>query len=732
MNFLLELKFLSACKKLKNNLFLVLVLSILTLLVIIKKQVFLLIPLILLLVIMFIYNKFAAIFSLIILILILGNYLVRYICYKVNLGNNFSEVVVISKVETYAEYQRVYVKYKGATLYFNNYLDTLYSGDVLFINGNIEPFSEEHLPNEYNEKEKMKEMLISGKIKVNDLTFIKHRISLRNVNEYLTIYINNKYDNDYNFIIEALVVGVDNFFPEDLRSSISLLGISHLFVISGLHLDVLKKGINKLLSKLKLNDLWKNTVLIVVFIIYFIITGFTISVLRVIIGFVLTLILGKFNKALNRLDIISLNAIIVLCINPLYIVKYSFILSYLVVITITIISKYLRKDKSFRSFIFNNIAISLSSMIVSLPVVLSISNDVNLIGFLFNIIYIPFVTYIILPFSFLVFLFPIFSNLYGIVIKGFLSLTEVLSSVSFFKISLVSFPLILILTYFILVSILIKRYRRLVKIMAIILILSILLITNLSPKLSTHNKVYFLDIPNGDSTLILSHYYKTCVMIDTGDESSGKLIVSFLKSIGVRRINAIFITHSDNDHIGGLRKITEEINVLNIYMNKMDDGCLKYNGNKNIFFLKKDDIINVNNLVFHVLWPVEKEEDINNNSMVLLGNIFNKKYLFLADIEQEAEVKLIELYNSFNVFCIKVAHHGSKTSSTNDLLSNSKAVLAIAMNGYRNGFDFPSIDTRNRFSKYPSITFMNTKDYGTICICSNKHDDSYYITSTFS
>lgn len=169
---------------------------------------------------------------------------------------------------------------------------------------------------------------------------------------------------------------------------------------------------------------------------------------------------------------------------------------------------------------------------------------------------------------------------------------------------------------------------------------------------------------------------------------------------------------------GGLLYIMQEIKVNNVIIGKQYETCENYK--KFIEIVKKKNIkvnvveagqkINIErNLFFDVLWPCSdnmiSENAINNNSLVCKLKYKNFSMLFTGDIEEIAEKAILAKYsknkNILKADVLKVAHHGSKTSSTIDFLKVVKPNYAVIGVGKDNNFGHPS-----------DITIQNLKDMG--------------------
>ena len=155
----------------------------------------------------------------------------------------------------------------------------------------------------------------------------------------------------------------------------------------------------------------------------------------------------------------------------------------------------------------------------------------------------------------------------------------------------------------------------------------------------------------------------------------------------------------------------QEIKVKNIitsYYEKKNifDYYYKYNPHLKIYYFKKGYNFSFKNITINCLSPTYNLGDVNNNSLVFLLNVNNFKILFTGDIEAQGEKTL-----DFNITCdiLKIAHHGSKTSTTKEFLTKVQYDTAIIMNGYNNIFDFPSSLVVNRLKEKPYYVTSNEK-----------------------
>ncbi|MDY5213298.1 ComEC/Rec2 family competence protein [Intestinibacter sp.] len=235
-----------------------------------------------------------------------------------------------------------------------------------------------------------------------------------------------------------------------------------------------------------------------------------------------------------------------------------------------------------------------------------------------------------------------------------------------------------------------------------ILIFSIIIIALLTG--CNKNKdfcIHIIDVGQADSILITTPSSKN-MLIDGGDEDSSKIIKSYLKNKKVKNLDVVVATHPDSDHIGSLDDIIDNFDVEKIYMPKQNtdsecyinliDSCNKKNLKVN--YLSKDDSFDLDNYTeIYVLSPNYITDNNNSNSIVLNISYKNNNFLFTGDCEESNEMDIINSYELENVDFLKVAHHGSSTSSSLAFLQETTPSIAVISCGYKNDYGHPHRST---------------------------------------
>lgn len=236
-------------------------------------------------------------------------------------------------------------------------------------------------------------------------------------------------------------------------------------------------------------------------------------------------------------------------------------------------------------------------------------------------------------------------------------------------------------------------------------------------------EIYFLDVGQADSILIKQD--DKSVVIDAGNNEDGEYIVDFLKKdIGLDNIDLLVGTHPHEDHIGGLDNIIESFDIENIYMpdaistSKTFEEVIDAIEKKNysITIPKINSEVKLGDMLFNVLYVGNEEDDLNNTSIVLRLDFGNTSYLFTGDATSEVEELILD--KNISVDVLKVGHHGSRYSTTNEFLNKVNPKYAIIMVGRDNSYGHPTKETINKLEKN-NVKIFRTDEDGTIKLVSD-------------
>ena len=683
-----------------NNIFIIVI--TITLLLISINISYILIIYILFLIYIFKNDKTLFIISISISLIILLIFIIikQYQLYLINNYPPFikGKIIDINKKEYY---QEITIKYKIFKVIINDYeFNKVRIGDIIQVYGTNVNIDSNHIPNGFNYQEYLYNNLYIYKIKSNNIKIISHRFSINIINYYLKQYFDYFFDNESLAVIKGFILGDTSDFTDSLNENLKTNGIIHLFAISGSHIVLIVSFLEKILKNTKNN----NKIINILLIIYLIITKFSISITRAVLTYLLTQVFKIKNFKITSLDISSIIFILLIIINPFYMYNLGFILSFVSTFLIILISDYLKTINNIKSIFIITLLIN----IFTFPFVINMNNEFNLLSPIINIIMILLVEGIIMPLSFVVAVFPILGIGYTYIISGFIKFNTIISDISC-KSGLVIIVgslsiIVIIVYYFLLFSLIVSiKNKKVFKIFSFLFgIICILILFNIT---YTHYPIItFLDLYNGEATLI--QYKGENILIDTGEGINNE-VSSFLKSKDINQIDYLILTHNHSDHNGEANYIINKFKVNNIVVSSYDNS--EFATYSNTLKIKKDMVLKTKYFDFYCLSPNVRNENENNNSIVLYTKISGISFLFTGDIEETMENEI----PSIKVDILKIAHHGSNTSSSFAFLKKVNPKYAIIMSGRSNIYEFPNNETLEKLKQLNIITYC-TKDNYTI------------------
>ena len=236
-------------------------------------------------------------------------------------------------------------------------------------------------------------------------------------------------------------------------------------------------------------------------------------------------------------------------------------------------------------------------------------------------------------------------------------------------------------------------------------------------------EIYFFDVGQADSILIKEKNYT--MLIDGGNQSDGENLVKYLQEeLNINDIDILVGTHPHEDHIGGLPDVIASLEISTIYLpnatttTKIFEKLLDTIAEKNykITIPKVDEEIKLNNMNFKVLYTGTDESDLNNTSIVLKLEYGKTSYLFTGDATDKTEEKILD--KDIEADVLKVGHHGSSFSSTEDFLNKVNPQYAIIQVGNDNKYNHPTKTTLDKLNERNIKIYRTDKD-GSIKLTSN-------------
>lgn len=237
-------------------------------------------------------------------------------------------------------------------------------------------------------------------------------------------------------------------------------------------------------------------------------------------------------------------------------------------------------------------------------------------------------------------------------------------------------------------------------------------------------RVHFLDVGQADSALIELPNGEV-VLIDGGNRGDSGLLINYIKGINVEKIDYLIATHPHEDHIGGLPAVVRQFDIGKIYMPKKTantqifESLLKEIKNKDLKITEARsgmDIVDDVNLKLSIVAPDGASyEKINDYSIANKLKYKNISFLFTGDAERKSEISMINSKVDLKADILKVGHHGSNTSSTEEFLDNISPRYAIISCEEQNSYGHPHREVIERLNKR-KIKILRTDEMGTIIL----------------
>ena len=233
-------------------------------------------------------------------------------------------------------------------------------------------------------------------------------------------------------------------------------------------------------------------------------------------------------------------------------------------------------------------------------------------------------------------------------------------------------------------------------------------------------KVEYIDVGQADAILIENN--KKYMLIDAGNNEDGDLLVNYFKDKNITDFEYVVATHPHEDHIGGMDNIIKNFNIKNYYMpdcyttTKTFEEILDALEEKNLSFETPDidSEFRLGDALFRVLYTGTDKRDLNNTSIVLRMTYKDVSFMFTGDATNVTEKKILAKDLQSDV--LKVGHHGSQYSTSDEFLDKVNPKYAIISVGTGNVYDHPKDITLN---KLKGIEVHRTDKEGTIRVISD-------------
>ena len=535
-----------------------------------------------------------------------------------------------------------------------------------------------------------------------DIFYIVNATSIKKISSAKNIYyklkqilLNITSSSPY---LKAFILGDTSQISQDVKRAYQEIGINHLLAIGGMQITILSQALLIFLKKIKVPETKRYIITSVVIIIYFSLIEFTASSLRGLLFFFLFSINQLYYFYIKPQNIFLVVLAITLLINPYFIYDIGFQYSFLISITLILTSHLITGN-----YLLKLLKTSTISFLISIPISLYNYFQINIMSIIYNMFYVPFVNVVIFPMSILTVLIKPLLPIYNILIFLLEKTSLLLSNITLGKLIFPRLPIIIYIIYFLVIIIVfinIKKHN-----LKPLVILSILLLIHyIYPSITRITYIKMIDVGQGDSILI--HSNNESILFDTGgkmsfsEEEKSSIVLNttipLLKSLGIRKLKYLVLTHGDADHMGEAKYLIKNFNVENILIN---EGKLNYlekeliSLTSNVEVAKEGKYISCGDIDLVQLNTDLSDE--NDSSQVYYGKYNDITLLFTGDASLKSEEYILNNYDIGEIDILKVGHHGSKTSTGKKLLETIKPKYALISCGKDNKFGHPNESVLN-------------------------------------
>ena len=623
-------------------------------------------------------------------------------------------------------------------------------GDRVHLKGEIRPFYTASVPGGYDEDLYLRTKGYDGKMYPESITYLGEETSLLIKVAQARGKLHDTLDEilpaKESGIMKAMLTGDKEDIPAESYDLYAKTGIVHILCISGLHMSILALYVSFLAEKvLKRSRRFSAGLTMAASLLFLLFIGFTPSAVRAVTMICVVMTARIIFRSHDRLNEISLAALLILCIEPLYLFHIGFQLSFITVLGLCIAAEQMEqkrnRDMTWKETIKESLRFSLYASLCSFPMVAYYFYYISPVGILANLIVIP-LSGILLGLGILCGVSGMLWTPLGVfaagsvyaILKGFELLCESLLRLPFSCI-LTGRPseTVILLCYGLLFFWLKCRdikgsWKGMIPVCG-----ALFLAVFANQLFYKETTVAFLDVGQGDAAVIHTWDKKT-YLVDGGGQY-GKhfgenvgitVILPYLEYLGVSEVDAAFLSHPDHDHMMGLMEILGEIPVKEIYLAEYpyavtkEVDFLKEMLEKNLTSLYTVDTRNSSSdSAWTCIAPKEgiifPGGDDNDGSMVLKYETGGTEVLFTGDISAWAERFLLQEGADVSADILKVSHHGSQYSSSETFLQKTAAKAAVISCGEKNIYGHPHQKTMERLQK-AGMEIYRTDESGSILV----------------
>ena len=555
-------------------------------------------------------------------------------------------------------------------------------GDIVYIKGSLNKIKKNSIFNLFNYQKYLQSRNIVWELKIDENKLFQKNSNL--INKLKNIIVNRINNSQYKEYLSVFVFGDSSYFDNNQRDIYTKCGLSYLISIGSLQVMLLVKLLKKIEGKLRLKKRSILVINIIFIILYIIFTNEMIGVLRSGLCYIISSILKYLRIKYKYQNIILIVGILLLLINPFYVINSGFLYSFTISLIISFNLKIITGNYFRRLLIVSTIA-----FLASLPITIYFNYEINFLAVIYSFIFVPVFHFIIFPFSIIVYILPFLFPIYDFLISFIEYIIRALSNINLLTFVFRKPSMFIILVYYLIIIKTILNKKT-----AIFLLIIIIVHININ-KIIPEKIITFLDVGEGDSILLKNNSH--LFLLDTGGNiysNYGSSIIKYIKSLGISKIETLIISHGDYDHMGEAMNLVENFKIEKVIFNcgeynDLEQELIKVLDKKKIEYYSCIKEINIDNNKLYFLQTKEYDNE-NDNSNVIYTELNGYKFMFMGDASIAAEKEIMSKYNLPDIDVLKVGHHGSKTSSSKEFFDEIKPKYSVISVGKNNRYGHPN------------------------------------------
>ncbi len=632
-------------------------------------------------------------------------------------------------------------------------------GKRIFLEGILEAYPFKRNPGEYDFGKYLELNNIQGIVNIKSFDKIiavesMHKNNFRHwtysIQQKLYAIIDKFHTQRHASFLKGIIFGYRAEIPVDIKQSFIDTGTIHILAVSGSNVAFVAFMFYTVFGFFRLPRKYIALATIIGLIFYMLVTGSSPSVVRATIMAIVILCATLYERKPDIYNSISVAALILLIWDTNFLFDIGFQLSFSAVIAIVflyprfeaLINKIPTMFEEIKAidFVLKLMAVSLAALLGTIPFTAYYFGRISIISLVANILAVPIAGFnTFLGFTEIIFSFindwiaSLYAAVNDFLVWLLLGFVKQAANVPYAYLEFSNFNFISCICYFLIIGLIIninKHRTRKIILFICLLIGNFFVYSSIIYPNRPNFSLTMIDVGQGDAILTEFSNGKR-ILIDAGAKSkiydAGiRTIIPLLKNKGVDKLDYLLITHPHNDHIGGASSIINKIKVdtLIVAMNKINNHqlttllqeAIKYKIGVKHVESKSQIYVDPNSRVY-VLHPsayFKADRNQNNNTIVLKVLYGESSILFTGDAETEVENILISKYGNFlSSNILKVGHHGSMTSTSEEFIRYVKPKIALISVGTRNKFNHPSKTVLDRLLNN-SIVIHRTDKSGAV------------------